>query len=112
MRPIHLGKHIAGVNEQDFILLVRLGFVLVKKPECGRQGDRGEHIGGQRHHLADDALFDHLFADLILALARVGGGVRHNQCRLAVFIQCRGKVAEPQIVGIGNGLFLVGGLLC
>ena len=106
---IHLRENVAGVDEQDLVLFVRLGLVLVKEPERGRQGNRGEHIGGQRHHLADDALFDHLFADLVLALACVGGRVCHDQRRLAVLIQGRGKVADPQVVGVGNRFFLVGG---
>ena len=99
---------LASMNRiSSFFLCLRL--VFIKEPERGRQGNRGEHIGGQRHHLADDALFDHLFADLVLALACVGGRVCHDQRRLAVLIQGRGKVADPQVVGVGNRFFLVGG---
>ena len=112
MRAVHLGENIAGVDEQDLDFLACLRLVLIKEPERSRQGNGGKHIGGQRHHLADDALFDYLFADLILALARVGSRVRHDQRRLAVLVQGCGKVADPQVIGVWNRFFLVGGFLC
>ena len=109
--PVHLGEHVPGVDEQDLVPLVRPGLVLVEEPEGGRQGDGGEHVGGQGDHLADDALLDHLFADGVFALASVGGGVGHDQGGLAVVVHGGGEVADPEIVGVGDGLLLIGFLL-
>ncbi len=59
------------------ILSSRLG--LVEKPQRGRQRDGVEHVRRQRQHGVDQVLLDQRFADVGFGVARIGGGIRHDQ---------------------------------
>ena len=107
MCSVNLREHITGINKEDFILFGGVCLCLVKEPQGSRERNRGEHIGGQCHHLADDAFLNHLLADIVFAVSGIGGGVCHNESSLAIVLQCRCKIGNPQIVGIGYSFFFV-----
>ena len=106
MCPVYLRKNVSCVDKEYLVLL---GSLLVEEPKCGWQGYSREHIAGQGYHLTDDAVFYELLAYLQFAAARIAGRVRHYEGCLAVAVECGGKIAYPQIVGIGYGFLFVGG---
>lgn len=57
--------------------------------------------------MADDTFLNHLLADIVFAVSGIGGGIRHHEGGFARLFQCRGKVGNPQVVGIGDGFFFV-----
>ena len=56
---VDLGENVAGIDEEYFII----GLRLVEKPERGRKSHRVEHIGWKREHPVDQIVLYQGFAD-------------------------------------------------
>ena len=96
---VNLGEDVPGINEEDAVV----GLGLVEEPERGRKRDGVEHVRGQRQHGVDEILLDQRAADVGLGMARVGGGVGHDERGAAFRLQRSGKEIDPKIIRVRDG---------
>ena len=100
VRAVHLPVDVTSTNEQDGVLARRGRLAFIEEPECARQRHRVKHVRADGNNHVHSEAFDQFLPYVLLGRAGIPSRVSHHKPCSALFIECRVKELDPQIIGV------------